>query len=140
MKASGVKPPDMSMTHGRVPANRERTRTCTPATYCTGRASSHWPSPLSASAVAIEEAASASTVRTVALGVTGGAGGADHRHGVVAARGLHVAHHEGAVVTDGKFDGGTLAVEGGGQGLEGGVDVSGGSVLGVTGCSWYVLP
>ena len=57
------------MAHGRVPAKRERTRTCTPATYCRGSASSHWPSPLSANAVATDDAARASTVRTVALGV-----------------------------------------------------------------------
>ena len=69
VKASGVNPPLRSIAHGRVPANSERTRTCTPATYCTGRASSHWPSPLSAKAVATEDAASASTVSTVALGV-----------------------------------------------------------------------
>ena len=68
VKASGVKPPDRSMTHGRVPAKSERTSTWTPATYWTGRASSHWPSPLSAKAVAMDEAARASTVRTVAFG------------------------------------------------------------------------
>ena len=123
VKASGVKPPLMSMTQGRVPANSERTSTWTPATYCTGRASSHWPSPLSAKAVAMEDAASASTVSTVALGVPVEP---EVRTTTAASSqpGVSGSPH-GPVRAGGEFDGGTLAVEGGRQRLEGGLDVQG---------------
>ena len=56
------------------------------------------------------------------LGRSGGAGGAHHHGGVLEARRVHGGNHNMAVGIGGKFDGGTLAVEGVRQNLEGGID------------------
>ncbi len=75
--------------------------------------------------MAIEDAASASTVSTVALGVpvepeVRTTTAASSHPGVSTRR-----HHRVAVGAGGKFDGGALTVEGGGQRLERGLDVHG---------------
>ena len=68
-KASTVKPAPVSTARGSVPATTERRRTCRPATWWAGMASSHWPGPPSRSWVARADARSAEAVSSARLGV-----------------------------------------------------------------------